>query len=254
VLNAIGQRRAPPRRAVGFIRIDSVHQGDLDRIKGYYVNAVDILTQWEVVACCERISEAFLLPVLEQLMAQFPFPIRGFHSDNGGEFDRRSAGGPALLGKLQAEQTKSRPRKKAVNRAGREQDAAVVRKTFGYSHIPQRIAGLINVLPEHLNPYVNLPPLPVCQAGDGCQGQDSQDLPARAGANAAGEARPSLPDIDKQLRCAITVQMLQQQAVQMTDLQAAEQLNAARMALFATIEKRSRRWPESNLNPDRSGR
>jgi hypothetical protein len=63
----------------------------------------------------------------------------------------------------------------------------------------------------------------------------------------------SLPDIDKQLRCAITVQVLQQQAVQMTDLQAAEQLNAARMALFATIEKRSRRWPESNLHPDRSG-
>jgi hypothetical protein len=63
-----------------------------------------------------------------------------------------------------------------------------------------------------------------------------------------------LPDIDKQLRCAITVQVLQQQAVQMTDLQAAEQLNAARrMALFATIEKRSRRWPESNLQPDRSG-
>jgi hypothetical protein len=86
--------RATPAGGVGFIRIDSVHQGDLDRIKVYYVNAVDILTQWEVVACCERISEAFLLPVLEQLMAQFPFPIRGFHSDNGGEFVNRQVAPP----------------------------------------------------------------------------------------------------------------------------------------------------------------
>ena len=157
VVNAIGQRRAPdPGGRVGFIRIDSVHQGDLDHIKGvYYVNAVDILTQWEVVACCERTSEAFLLPVLEQLMAQFPFPIRSFHSDNGGEFVNRQVA--ALLGKLQAEQTKSRPRKSNDNALAESKNAAVVRKTFGYSHIPQRIAGLINTFcQEHLNPYVNL--------------------------------------------------------------------------------------------------
>jgi hypothetical protein len=56
----IGERRAPnPRGRPGFIRIDSVHQGDFDGLKGvYHINAVDCLTQVELVACCERISEA----------------------------------------------------------------------------------------------------------------------------------------------------------------------------------------------------
>ena len=41
---------APEGRAV-FIRIDSVHQGDHDGTKGlHHINAVDCVTQWEVVA------------------------------------------------------------------------------------------------------------------------------------------------------------------------------------------------------------
>ena len=51
VVNPIGARRAPRAGGrPGFIRIDSVHQGDLDGTKGvYHVNAVDIVTHWEVV-------------------------------------------------------------------------------------------------------------------------------------------------------------------------------------------------------------
>lgn len=33
----------------------------------------------------ERISERFLLPVLEAILATFPFVIHGFHADNGSE-------------------------------------------------------------------------------------------------------------------------------------------------------------------------
>jgi len=38
------------------------------------------------------ISEAFLLPVLALVIAQFPFEALGFHSDNGSEYinDRMS--------------------------------------------------------------------------------------------------------------------------------------------------------------------
>jgi len=80
---AIGKRQAPaPRGLPGYIRIDTVHQGDQDGIKGiYHINAVDIVTQWELVASVERISEAFLLPVIALLLEGFPFTIRGFHSD-----------------------------------------------------------------------------------------------------------------------------------------------------------------------------
>ncbi len=43
----IGQRRAPqPNGMPGYIRIDSVHQGDQDGVKGvYHINAVDCVTQ-----------------------------------------------------------------------------------------------------------------------------------------------------------------------------------------------------------------
>jgi len=83
----IGTRRAPaPNNRPGYLRVDSVHQGDQDGLKGiYHINAVDCVTQYQAVATCERISEAFLIPVLEELLHSFLFVIRGFHSDNGSE-------------------------------------------------------------------------------------------------------------------------------------------------------------------------
>ena len=84
----IGQRRAPqPNGRPGYIRIDSVHQGDQDGGKGvYHINAVDSVTQFQLVATCEKISEAYLLPVIRQLLEEFPFVILGFHADNGSEY------------------------------------------------------------------------------------------------------------------------------------------------------------------------
>src|ERR1039457_5496277 len=72
---AIGQRRAPqPEGRPGYLRADTVHQGDRDGVKGvYHINAVDEVTQWEVVSATAQISEAALKPVLEALLRQFPF-------------------------------------------------------------------------------------------------------------------------------------------------------------------------------------
>ena len=57
---AIGERRRPdPRGRPGFLRVDTVHQGDWDGAKGvYHINAVDAVTQWQVVGCASKISEA----------------------------------------------------------------------------------------------------------------------------------------------------------------------------------------------------
>ncbi len=53
---------------MGSSQIDTVHQGDMDKIKGvYHINAVDEVTQMEVVCAVEKISEAYLIPVLEQI-------------------------------------------------------------------------------------------------------------------------------------------------------------------------------------------
>ena len=82
---AIGERRKPePGGQPGYLRVDTVHQGDRDGIKGvYHINAVDEITQWQVVGAVAAISQAHLEPVLKGIFNQFPFPIRGFHSDNG---------------------------------------------------------------------------------------------------------------------------------------------------------------------------
>ena len=70
-----------PQGLPGYVRIDTVHQGDQDGLKGvYHINAVDIVTQWQLVASVEHICEAYLLPVIALLLAGFPFAIRGFHS------------------------------------------------------------------------------------------------------------------------------------------------------------------------------
>jgi hypothetical protein len=71
---AIGERRRPePNGRPGYLRVGTVHQGDLDGVKGvYHINAVDEVTQWQVVGATAQISEAFLLPVLEAMLEQFP--------------------------------------------------------------------------------------------------------------------------------------------------------------------------------------
>ncbi len=86
---AIGERRRPdPQGRPGFLRVDTVHQGDLDGVKGLcHINLVDEVTQWEHVGTVEAISERFLVPVLEGLIEAFPFAIKGFHADNASRRD-----------------------------------------------------------------------------------------------------------------------------------------------------------------------
>lgn len=156
VNNRIGQRKAPvPDGKVGFVRIDTVHQGDLDGVKGvYHITCVDVVSQWQVQACVQGISEAFLLPALLAVLAQFPFVIRGFHSDNGSEYINHQVA--RLLEKLRIEQTKSRSRHSNDNALAESKNASVVRKQFGYAHIPQVHAAAINDFYQAtFNPWLN---------------------------------------------------------------------------------------------------
>jgi transposase InsO family protein len=241
VVNAIGIRRAPrPEGRPGFIRIDSVHQGDMDGTKGvYHINAVDIVTQWEVVATCERISEAYLLPVLKDLIDQFPFEILGFHCDNGGEYINKTVA--TLLEKMRVEQTKSRSRHSNDNALAESKNGSVVRKAFGYSHIPQRFAVHINVFcREHLNPYVNLhrPCLFAKEVVD-AKGKIRKTYPL-AMVQTPLNKLASLPDVDTFLRKGVTIAQLQRQAIASSDLEAANAMNVARLKLFDLFNRRSK--------------
>ena len=82
------------------------------------------------MAATQGISEAYLLPVLTAMLAQFPFRIQGFHSENGLEFINKAVAG--LLGKLLIEQTKSRPRHPGDNGLVEIKNGWVVRKHIGY--------------------------------------------------------------------------------------------------------------------------
>lgn len=234
-VSTIGLRAAPRHDGrPGFIRIDSVHQGDLDGAKGvYYINAVDCVTQWEVVACTERISEAYLLPVIEAMLSCFPFKLLGFHSDNGSEYINHATA--KLLEKLRIEQTKSRPRHSTDNGLAETKNAVVIRKTFGYSHIPQHFAAPINQMCQRfLNPYVNFhrPCFFARESFDAKSGKIKKSYPHELVKTpferlAAIENVPTL-----YLKAGITLQALRQLASEQTDTEAALALKRARDNLF----------------------
>lgn len=153
---SIGERRRPdPNGKPGYLRVDTVHQGDWEGAQGvYHLNSVDAVTQWEVVGCTERISEQYLSPVLEAMLHQFPFPILGFHADNGSEFINHTVA--RLLNKLLAEFTKSRPYHTLDNALVEGKNGAVIRKHLGWGHIPAQHAERIDQFyRKHFNPYLN---------------------------------------------------------------------------------------------------
>ena len=238
----IGERRAPtPNNRPGYLRVDSVHQGDQDGMKGvYHINAVDCVTQYEGVATCERISEAFLIPVLEALLHSFPFIILGFHTDNGSEYINRDVA--KLLNKLLIEeQTKSRSRHSNDNAQAESKNGAIVRKHLGYSHIPQRFATPVNAFcSDYLNPYINYHrPCLFAEIITDAKGRQRKRYPYKL-MMTPYEKLKSLPLATQFLKPGISFELLDEQANAMSDNEAAERLNNARSVLFKTIFNRSK--------------
>ena len=238
----IGVRKAPaPDGRPGFIRIDSVHQGDLDGTKGlYHINAVDCVTQWQVVATVATIAEAHLMPVIEQMLAQFPFEIRGFHADNGSEYVNHRVA--KLLDKLRIEFTRSRPRHSNDNGLAETKNGAVVRKTFGYAHIAQHHASRFNTFcREYLNPFLNFhrPCLFATEVADPRKPGRTRRVYRPRDAMTPLDKLAGLSEAAQFLRAGITLEELQALALALTDVQAAEELNEARQALFKQLSARA---------------
>ena len=237
VCNAIGVRKAPRSGGrAGFIRIDSVHQGDLDGIKGvYHITCVDEVSQWQVQACVQGISEAFLLPVLALIIAQFPFELAGFHSDNGSEYINKQVA--QMLNKLNIEQTKSRSRHSNDNALAESKNASVVRKHMGYSHIPQKYAKPINAFyQETFNPWLNLH-RPCMFATEVIN--DKGKIVKRYLHEDVKTPLECLALLDEKglvkFKKGITLGALQAQAKTLTDLAAAQAMQQAKAALFAAF-------------------
>jgi transposase InsO family protein len=234
---SIGERRRPePNGRPGYLRVDTVHQGDLEGTKGvYHINAVDEVTQWQVVGATPQISEAYLIPVLEAMLEQYPFRVRGFHSDNGSEFINYTVA--RLLNKLLIEQTKSRPRRSNDNGLAEAKNGAVVRKHMGYSYIAAPHAAAIETFyEEHFNPYLNFHrPCAVPERVTDAKGKETRVYRWYA---TPWEILRQLPDLARNLKEGITIQMLDQQARAKSDIASAEEMQKAKRELFTAIQTR----------------
>ena len=235
---AIGERRKPVTGGKpGFVRVDTVHQGDRYSEKGvYHINCVDEVTQYEAILSTEKISEAYLVPVLEQILDSFPFKILGFHSDNGSEYINYKVA--KLLNKLNAKFTKSRPRHSNDNGLVESKNASIVRRHLGYAYIAQKQAERLNEFHvQHLIPFINyhrpcyFPSKEMTPKGKIKKRYRLEDMMTpyeklKTIANAASFLKPGL-----------TFERLDELAYAVSDDEAADQLNKAKERLFNDINE-----------------
>ena len=238
----IGKRTKPQNNGLpGFLRVDTVHQGDMEKEKGvYHINIVDEVTQWEVIGCVERISEEYLLPLLEDLLAQFPFVITNFHSDNGSEYINKVVA--ELLNKLLISQTKSRPRHSNDNGLVEGKNNFVIRKHIGYRFIDKGYAGAFNTFyKKDFTPYLNYhrpcgyPTITTDKRGKQKKKYDRYQTPyARLKA---------LPDAKKYLKKGVTFETLDKLAFARSDNEFAEILQKKKEALFNSFKNKKLQFP-----------
>ena len=236
----IGVRRKPdPRGEPGHLRVDSVHQGDWEGAKGvFHINAVDEVTQWQVVGCAEAISERFLIPVLEAMLHQFPFRIQGFHSDNGSEYVNRTVA--KLLNKLLIEFTRSRPNRSQDNGLVEGKNGAVIRKHIGYGHIPGKHAERVQKFyTAHFNPHLNFHrPCGFATVVEGKRGKlrkvyrlKDYDTPF--------ERLKRVPEAEKFLKPGISMQSLERRAGRMSDTESARKMRQQKAVLLRQVKLES---------------
>jgi len=236
VNRAIGIRKKPqPGGKPGYIRADTVHQGDLEGIKGvYHINLVDEVTQWEILICTDSIGEKSMAFVLHEALEFFPFKIVGFHSDNGGENINGEVS--LVLQKLLIEQTKSRSGRCNDNALIESKNGSVVRKHMGFWHIPKYEARKINAFyRDCFNEFLcfhrmcTYPTTIVSDNGKKKKVYDEIMTPC--------QKLLSIPNVEIYLREGVTVAILKEKMNRMSHIEYAKIMDEAKKKLFAAIKK-----------------
>lgn len=234
--SVIGERRKPqPEGKPGYLRVDTVHQGDdlVRKEKGvYHINTVDDVLQWEVIGAVETICDRDLVPLLESLIEQYPFHILGFHSDNGSEYINRQVA--TMLNRLLIEQTKSRARHCNDNALGESKNGSVIRKHMGYAHIKRTHASAITIFyKEYFNPYLNFhrpsgyPTIITDKKGKEKKIYETYETPYKRFL--------SLPSPEQYLKPGITLEQLSVEAMRQSDNTAAVEMQKAKHILFTSF-------------------
>jgi hypothetical protein len=234
---AIGLRRKPRSEGrPGYLRVDTVHQGDRDKAKGvYHINIVDEVTQWEIIGAVEGISEQFLEPLLASLLDLFPFEVLGFHSDNGSEYlNERVA---KLLNTLLIEQTKSRSRRTNDNALVEGKNGSIIRKQMGYAHIPSRYATLVNAYyRDHFNDYLNFHR--PCAFATTTVDRRGKEKKVYETWRTPYERLKSLKEWKKHLRPGVRAEGMEAVAMRQSDNDYARLMREAKARLFALFARR----------------
>lgn len=233
---AIGKRMKPrPLGRPGFLRVDTVHQGDLNKEKGvYYINLVDEVTQTEFVFSVPEICERYLKVILEELIIICPFVIINFHSDNGSEYINKVVA--EILNRLHIRQTKSRPRRHNDNALVETKNGSIIRKTFGYFHIPatDENAHLLNEFCQKwLNSYLNYHR--PCGFATRTVDRKGKEKKIYETYMTPYEKLKSLPNASGYLKRNIFFEDLDQIALQESDTKFALKMNEAKAIMFKQL-------------------
>jgi hypothetical protein len=240
--NSIGERRRPePQGRPGYLRVDTVHQGDWEGVKGvYHINAVDTVTQWQVVGCARRINTETLQPVLEAILHQFPFVVLGFHVDNGSEYINYTIA--EMMGVMMVEFTKSRACRSQDNALVEGKNGAIIRKLMGYGHIPAEQAETVHrFYAAQLNPYLNLHrPCGFATVSLDARGKRQRAYPLEDYFTPHQKLK-SLPEAAGYLKPGISMEALDRAAAAMSDTEFAKKMGAAKAKVLRACKIESPR-------------
>ena len=232
----IGERRKPtPNGVPGYLRVDTVHQGDMDRQKGvYHINILDEVTQFEIAGSVEKITESFLVPLLLKLINKFPFRVFEFHADNGSEYINRQVAN--MLNRLLIKLTKSRSRQTNDNAQVESKNGSVIRKWMGYGFIDQKHAPEINKFYfDIFNEYLNFHrPCAFATEIEDRKGKIKK-VYKQENYMTPYEKFKSLTNSYSFLKPGITFEKLEEIAKRKTDNQIAEEIQNTRYKLFNRI-------------------
>ena len=235
----IGERTKPRHDGQpGFLRVDSVHQGDKDGEKGvYHINLVDEVTQWEVVVCVQGISEQYMIPALTAALDLFPFRLLNFHADNGSEYINRKVAD--LLQRMLVKFTKSRPYHSGDNGLAETKNGSVIRKALGWLHIsrtPDNVAAINRWYYSWFVPYLNFHRACAFRTTEiDDKGKCKHRYP-KDGYMMPYEKLRSLPNAEQYLKPGLTFDRLDLQAYAMSDSQWAEAKNIEKDAMWESLQ------------------
>jgi hypothetical protein len=235
----IGERTKPRNDGrPGFLRVDSVHQGDRDGEKGvYHINLVDEVTQWEVVVCVEGVSEQFMIPALVAALELFPFVLLNFHSDNGSEYINYKVAD--LLQRMLVKLTKSRPYHSGDNGLAETKNGSIIRKALGWTHIPRTPDNV-----EAINQWYTAWFVPYLNFHRACafrtttvdeKGRRTHSYP-RDGYLMPYEKLKSLPAAEQYLKLGVSFELLDRQAYALSDTQWAASMQVQKAAMWESIQ------------------